>query len=206
MKIPRICILASGAGTNAETIYHFFESKRTAQVVMVLSNNPDAPVLQRMQPHNVVAMPFNRLQFYESDQLITFLQEFGITHIVLAGFLWQVPPSLIQAFPGKIINIHPALLPKFGGKGMYGLKVHERVKAAGETETGITIHLVNERYDEGKIIFQAKCPVLPNDTPEQIAEKVQRLEHEHFAKEVEKWVNQSLDKPLETQTGIQIQG
>lgn len=206
MKIPRICILASGAGTNAEAIYHFFESKRTAQVVMVLSNNPAAPVLQRMQPHNVVAMPFNRLQFYESDQLITFLQEFGITHIVLAGFLWQVPPSLIHAFPGKIINIHPALLPKFGGKGMYGLKVHETVKAAGETETGITIHLVNERYDEGKIIFQAKCPVLPNDTPEQIAEKVQRLEHEHFAKEVEKWVNQSLDKPLETQTGIQIQG
>lgn len=155
---------------------------------MVLSNKADAPVLQRMKPLNVIAIPFTRFQFYESDEMITFLKQFGITHIVLAGFLWQVPPSLVQAFLGKIINIHPALLPKFGGKGMYGIRVHQAVKAAGETETGITIHEVNEHYDEGQIIFQAKCPVLPTDTPEQIAAKVQLLEHTHFAREIEKWI------------------
>ncbi|MFM8913940.1 MAG: phosphoribosylglycinamide formyltransferase [Flammeovirgaceae bacterium] len=188
MKTPRICILASGSGTNAEAIYHYFHGKDTADVVMVLSNKADAPVLQRMKPLNVIAIPFTRFQFYESDEMITFLKQFGITHIVLAGFLWQVPSSLVQAFLGKIINIHPALLPKFGGKGMYGIRVHQAVKAAGETETGITIHEVNEHYDEGQIIFQAKCPVLPTDTPEQIAAKVQQLEHTHFAREIEKWI------------------
>ncbi|MFM7858971.1 MAG: phosphoribosylglycinamide formyltransferase [Flammeovirgaceae bacterium] len=187
MKTPRICILASGSGTNAEVIYHYFKEKATAAVVMVMSNKPDAPVLQRMKPHNVMTISFNRFQFYESDALITTLKEFGITHIVLAGFLWQVPAALIQAFPNKIINIHPALLPKFGGKGMYGRRVHEAVKAAGETETGITIHEVNEHYDEGKIIFQAKSPVQPTDTSEQIADKVRQLEHAHFAREIERW-------------------
>lgn len=187
MKTPRICIFASGSGTNAEVIHHYFKEKATAAVVLVLSNKPDAPVLQRMRQHNVMAISFNRFQFYESDGVITTLKEFGITHIVLAGFLWQVPAALIQAFPNKIINIHPALLPKFGGKGMYGKHVHEAVKAAGETETGITIHEVDEDYDKGKIIFQAKTSVQLTDMPEQIAAKVQQLEHAHFAREVEQW-------------------
>lgn len=202
----RICVFASGSGTNAEKIIQYFQNRKTAAVVLVITNKPDAQVIERARLLHVPCEIFSKNDLADTQKVDDVLQLHRITHIVLAGFLLQVPTRLIRLFPGRIINIHPSLLPKFGGKGMYGIKVHEAVKAAGETETGITTHLVNERYDEGKIIFQAKCPVLPNDTPEQIAEKVQRLEHEHFAKEVEKWVNQSLDKPLETQTGIQIQG
>jgi phosphoribosylglycinamide formyltransferase-1 len=131
---------------------------------------------------------FSKSDLMDTQEVDDVLRLHRITHIVLAGFLLQIPVRLIRLFPGRIINIHPSLLPKFGGKGMYGLKVHEAVKAAGETETGITIHEVNEHYDEGKIIFQANCPVLPTDAPEQIANNVQQLEHTHFAREVEKWV------------------
>lgn len=188
MALPRICIFASGSGTNAENIIRYFEEKKTADIVFVLSNKPDAKVIERAKALHVATFHFNREQFYESDLLVSMLQQFGITHLVLAGFLWQVPNHLIQAFPHRIINIHPSLLPKFGGKGMYGIKVHQAVRAANEEETGITIHEVNERYDEGRIIFQAKCPVLPNDTPEQIAKKVHQLEYEYYPKVIDEWV------------------
>lgn len=118
-----------------------------------------------------------------------------MTHLVLAGFMWLVPPNLIQAFPQGIVNIHPSLLPRFGGKGMYGMHVHEAVKAAGETETGITIHQVNEQYDKGRILFQAKCPVLPTDTTQEIAEKVHALEYAHFPKTIEEWLLGKLTSP-----------
>jgi phosphoribosylglycinamide formyltransferase-1 len=188
MALPRICIFASGAGTNAENIIRYFEEKKTADVVFVLSNKPDAKVFERAKALNVATFHFNREQFYESDLLVSMLQQFGITHLVLAGFLWQVPNYLIQAFPNRIINIHPSLLPKFGGKGMYGIKVHQAVKAASEKETGITIHEVNEHYDEGRILFQASCKILPSDTPEQISAKVQTLEYEFFPEVIEKWI------------------
>ncbi|MBK5277611.1 MAG: phosphoribosylglycinamide formyltransferase, partial [Bacteroidia bacterium] len=152
------------------------------------SNNPDAYVLERANKHSINSMLFTKAQFRESEEVLNELKKAGVTHIVLAGFLWLVPDSLIKAFPHHIINIHPALLPKYGGKGMYGMKVHEAVKLAGECETGITIHEVNAHYDEGKILFQAKCEILPSDTPEQIANKIHQLEHAHYPKVIEKWI------------------
>jgi phosphoribosylglycinamide formyltransferase-1 len=144
--------------------------------------------LEKAKKANVESTVFNKSQFSESDEIVQLLQAHGITHLVLAGFLLLIPKNLVATYPNKIVNIHPALLPKFGGKGMYGLKVHEAVKASGEKETGITIHEVNENYDEGKILFQASCEVLPSDTPQQIAEKVQALEHENYPRVVEKWI------------------
>ncbi|MCE2957343.1 MAG: phosphoribosylglycinamide formyltransferase [Bacteroidota bacterium] len=184
----RICVFASGSGTNAEKIIQYFQIKKTAAVVLVITNKPDAKVIERARLLQVPCAIFSKSDLMDTQEVDDVLRLHRITHIVLAGFLLQIPVRLIRLFPGRIINIHPSLLPKFGGKGMYGLKVHEAVKAAGETETGITIHEVNEHYDEGKIIFQANCPVLPTDAPEQIANNVQQLEHTHFAREVEKWV------------------
>lgn len=186
----RICIFASGSGTNAEAIIKYFQHHPSIKVALVLTNNPTAAVLERAKKAKVKSVLFNKSQFSESDEIVQLLQAHGITHVVLAGFLLLVPKNLIAAYPNKIVNIHPALLPKFGGKGMYGLKVHEAVKAAGEKETGITIHEVNEKYDEGKILFQASCEVLPSDTPQQIAAKVQALEHENYPSVVEKWITQ----------------
>lgn len=134
---------------------------------------------------------FNRSQFRASDDVLNFLKEKNVTHVVLAGFMWLVPMNLVTAFPGKIVNIHPALLPKFGGKGMYGMNVHEAVKAAGEKETGITIHEVNEKYDEGRVLFQAKCSVDSSDTPDQIATKVHSLEYKHYPQVIENWLSAS---------------
>jgi len=131
---------------------------------------------------------FTRSQFRETEEVLNWLKERKVTHLVLAGFMWLVPDYLIKAFQGKIINIHPALLPKYGGKGMYGMHVHEAVKATGEKETGITIHEVNERYDEGKILFQAKSQLDSTDTPEQIAQKVHRLEYAHYPQVIEEWI------------------
>ncbi len=186
----RIAIFASGSGTNAEEIMKRFQQHSTVRVVMLLSNNPQAFALERAKKFNIPTKVFNRVQFRESEEVVNWLREAHVTHVVLAGFLWLVPASLVAAFPGKIINIHPALLPKFGGKGMYGMKVHEAVKAAGEKETGITIHEVNEHYDEGKIIFQARCAVNPMDTPEDIAHKIHQLEYRHFPEVIERWVHQ----------------
>lgn len=168
-----------------------FTGNATTSVVLLLSNNPEAFALKRAERYGVRTAAFNKHQFRESDEVIRWLKEVHTTHIILAGFLWLVPASLIQAFPHRILNIHPALLPKFGGKGMYGMKVHEAVKNEGEKETGITIHEVNEKYDEGKVIFQAKCPVLPSDTPDDIATKVHQLEYAHFPMVIDQWISRS---------------
>ncbi|MFZ6001626.1 MAG: phosphoribosylglycinamide formyltransferase [Bacteroidota bacterium] len=184
----RLAIFASGSGTNAEEIMKRFQKHTSIKVVLLLSNNPEAYALERAKKFGVATHVFNRAQFRDSDTVLNWLRDAETTHVILAGFLWLVPASLIKAFPHHILNIHPALLPKFGGKGMYGSFVHEAVKAQGEKETGITIHEVNEKYDEGKVVFQASCPVVPDDTPETIAQKVHQLEYAHFPAVIEKWV------------------
>jgi phosphoribosylglycinamide formyltransferase 1 len=191
MKPHRIAIFASGSGSNAEEIIRYFEYHPSIEVRLLLSNNPSAQALQRAENLKVKTKAFNRTQFRETREVLQWLREEKITHLVLAGFLWLVPDYLTQNYSGKIINIHPALLPKFGGKGMYGMFVHEAVKAATESETGITIHEVNEHYDEGMVIFQATCGIDETDTPQSIASKVQKLEHMHYAKVIEGWI---LDK------------
>jgi phosphoribosylglycinamide formyltransferase 1 len=184
----RIAIFASGSGTNAEAIIQYFQNHSAIEVPLILSNNPAAMVLERAQKYSIPTKIFSRQQFIESEIVFHWLQEYQITHIVLAGFLWLIPDYLINAYPGKMINIHPALLPKYGGKGMYGLKVHQAVKSAGEHETGITIHLVNPQYDEGKILFQTSCKIEEQHTPEEIAQCVHQLEYEHYPKVIEKWI------------------
>lgn len=188
LKKFRIAVFASGSGTNAEQVFKYFKDHASIEVVLLLSNNSNAYALQRAKNYNIKNYLFSRKEFMEGRLLMDYLKGADVTHIVLAGFLWLIPEYLIRAFPERIINIHPALLPKFGGKGMYGSKVHEAVKASCEQETGITIHLVNDRYDEGKILFQGKCPLTQNDSPEQIAACVQKLEHEHYPKVIEKWI------------------
>jgi phosphoribosylglycinamide formyltransferase-1 len=191
MNQARIAIFASGNGSNAERIIRHFIGHHRVAVSMVLSNNPEASVLQRASGLNVKTAIFNKEQFRDTGEVLAWLTKEKITHIVLAGFLWLVPSQLIDAFPGKIINIHPALLPRHGGKGMYGLKVHEAVHALGDKETGITIHLVNTRYDEGKVLFQERCPVFASDTAETIAERVHDLEYRHYPSVIEKWITES---------------
>lgn len=188
LKKFRIAVFASGSGTNAEEVFKYFKDHASIEVVLLLSNNSNAYALQRAKNYNIKNYLFSRKEFMEGRLLMDYLKGADVTHIVLAGFLWLIPDYLIRAFPKRIINIHPALLPKFGGKGMYGSKVHEAVKASCEQETGITIHLVNDRYDEGKILFQGKCALTQNDSPEQIAACVQKLEHEHYPKVIEKWI------------------
>lgn len=188
MKPHRIAIFASGSGTNAEEILAYFQYHPSIEVKVLLSNNPQAQALQRAERFKVKALTFNKTQFRDTYEVLTWLKDEKVTHIVLAGFMWLVPDYLIHAYPGKIINIHPALLPKFGGKGMYGKFVHEAVKAAGEVETGITIHEVNEHYDEGNIVFQATCGIEAVDSVEMIAQKVQKLEHIHYPKVIEQWI------------------
>ena len=184
----RIAIFASGSGTNAEEIFKYFQKHAFAEIALLLRNNPDAYALVRAKKYGINTKVFTKIQFRESDEILNWLKETNITHIVLAGFLWLIPQNLITTFPNRIINIHPALLPKFGGKGLYGMKVHEAVKTAGEKQTGITIHEVNERYDDGRILFQAACEVLPSDTPVQIADKIHRLEYAHYPKVIEQWI------------------
>ncbi len=156
----------------------------------MLTNNPKAGVLERASTLGIPAVVFNRAQFYESEEVIEVLKKHKIDWVILAGFLWLVPQSLIKAFPRRIVNIHPALLPAYGGKGMYGMKVHEAVVAAGEKFSGITIHLIDEEYDKGEMVFQAKCPIEPGDTAADVARKVQLLEHEHFPRVIEKLVSE----------------
>ena len=186
--MKRIAIFASGSGTNAQKIMEHFQNIDDIEVSIVLSNNKDAYVLQRASDMNVPAYVFDRQMFYETDQVHDILRDVGIDFIVLAGFLWLVPDNLLASWAGKIVNIHPALLPKFGGKGMYGDRVHKAVIEAGEKETGITIHYVNEIYDDGEIIFQEKFEVLPDDTPDSIAGRIHVLEHKHYPLVIEKLV------------------
>ncbi len=183
--MKKIAIFASGTGSNAARISKYFEQSQTVQVALILSNNPTAPVLEKARECNIPTQVFDREVFYETDIVARELEELGVDLIVLAGFLWLVPPHFVRAFPNKIVNIHPALLPKFGGKGMYGMNVHKAVIENKDKESGITIHFVNENYDEGAIVFQAKCEVDESDSPESLAHKIHLLEHEHYAKVIE---------------------
>ena len=181
-----IAIFASGSGSNTENIIRYFRENEAIQVSLVLSNRSDAYVLERAHRLGVPCNVFPKEDWVAGDEILAVLQEYHIDFVVLAGFLVRVPDLLLHAYPNKIINIHPALLPKFGGKGMYGNRVHEAVVAAGEKKSGITIHYINERYDEGNIVFQAVCPVLPTDSPEDVAKKVHALEYEHFHRVIER--------------------
>lgn len=187
-KRSRLAVFASGNGSNAEEIFNYFKNHPGIEVGLLLSNNPEAFALRRAQNHGIKTLVFNRQEFLEGTPLRMLLTNERITHIVLAGFLWLIPDYLLKSFPDRIINIHPALLPKYGGKGMYGSKVHQAVKAARDLETGITIHLVNERYDEGKILFQGTCSITENHSPDEIAACVHKLEHEHYPRIIEKWI------------------
>lgn len=181
-----IAIFGSGSGTNAENIIRYFAESEAVRVAVVLSNRQEAGIHARAGNLGVPSFTFPLAAFREGRLILDKLAEYQVDFIVLAGFLPLVSPVIIEAFPNRIVNIHPALLPKFGGKGMYGDYVHEAVVAAGETETGITVHYVNERYDEGAIIFQATCPVLPGDTASDVAAKVHALEYEHFPSVIER--------------------
>lgn len=181
----RIAIFASGSGSNAQKIMEHFKYATSAEVALVLSNNPEAYVLQRADNFEIPSHVFDKKTFFQTEEIVNLLKSLEIDIIVLAGFLWLVPENLLKAFPNKIINIHPALLPKFGGKGMYGDRVHQAVLDAGEEEHGITIHFVNEHFDEGEIIHQAKFKVDPADTLEILKFKGQQLEHQYFPKVIE---------------------
>jgi len=183
-KMIRLTILASGSGTNAENIIRYFNSSEDFKITYVLTNNASAGVIERATSLGVRTRVFTRNEFYKTDDIVEFLKAES-DFIVLAGFLWKVPENILTAFPNKIVNIHPALLPKFGGKGMYGMHIHRAVVDHGERETGITIHYVNENYDEGSIIFQKAVSLTKMDTPESVAEKIHILEQENFPKVIE---------------------
>lgn len=174
-----IIIFASGRGTNAETIISYFNNKNVGHVCLLVCNKSNAIVLDVARKYQIPYLVIDKFAF-EADRFIETLKEYNASLIVLAGFLWKIPKTVLSAFPNKIINIHPALLPKYGGKGMYGKNVHQAVRDANELKTGITIHLVNENYDEGTILMQATCPVLPTDSVDDIAAKVADLEHAYF--------------------------
>ena len=188
MSKKKIAVFASGSGTNAEKIFQHFQNHPQAEVSLLCCNKKSAFVLERAGKFNIPTLVFNRSLFYASAEVNEQLKQAGIDLIVLAGFMWLVPEKLVADFPDRIVNIHPALLPKYGGKGMYGMHVHEAVKAAGESQSGITIHLVNERYDEGAHIAQFTCDLEPSDSPSDIATKVQKLEHENYPKVIENLV------------------
>ncbi len=181
----RIAIFASGSGSNAQKIMEHFKRSADAEVVLILTNNPQAYVLQRADNFEIPSHIFSRHEFYQTDAVIKLLKNLQVDLIVLAGFLWLVPPELLKAFPNKIINLHPALLPKFGGKGMYGDHVHKVVLEAKEEESGITIHFVNEKFDEGEVLHQSRFKIEPDDNLEMIKFKGQQLEHHHFPRVIE---------------------
>lgn len=181
----RIAIFASGSGSNAQKIMEHFKKHNEAEVAIVLTNNPEAYVLQRADNFEIPSHVFDRVEFYQTENIVNLLKNLQIDIIVLAGFLWLVPQNLLQAFPNKIINIHPALLPKYGGKGMYGDYVHKAVLASGDEESGITIHFVNEKFDEGEIIHQSRFKIEKGDDLEMIKFKGQQLEHHHYPRVVE---------------------
>ncbi len=180
--MKNIVLFASGSGSNVENIVTYFKNHPKVSVVCVFTNNKNAKVIDRCNRLNISLLYFNKTAFNDSDCMLTILKSFQPDLIVLAGFLWKIPENLVRNFSKKIINIHPALLPKYGGKGMYGIHVHEAVKANKELETGITVHYVDENYDEGTIIRQIKTPIEPHDTVEEIAKKIHTLEYEYFPK------------------------
>lgn len=181
----RIAIFASGSGSNAQKIMEHFKKHNDAEVAIVLTNNPDAFVLQRADNFEIPTHIFNKNEFYQTEAVVNLLKSLQVDIIVLAGFLWLIPQNLLKAFPNKIINIHPALLPKYGGKGMYGDRVHKTIIENGEEESGITIHFVNENFDEGEIIHQSRFKIEKGDDLEMVKFKGQQLEHLHYPKVVE---------------------
>ncbi len=181
----RIAIFASGSGSNAQKIMEYFKKHQDAEIAIVLTNNPEAYVLQRADNFEIPSHIFDKQEFYKTDDIVRLLKNLQIDLIVLAGFLWLIPENLLKAFPNKIINIHPALLPKYGGKGMYGDKVHQAILDAGEEESGITIHFINEHFDEGEPIHQSRFKIEKGDDIEMIKFKGQQLEHLHYPKVVE---------------------
>lgn len=183
--MKRMVIFASGSGTNMERIASVFASDSEIEIALVVCNKPGAGVIARAEKAGIPVRMIDRTSFYETDKLTLELLSLKTDLIVLAGFLWLVPQHLLSAFPGRIINIHPALLPKYGGKGMYGEKVHEAVVSAAEKESGITIHFVNEHYDSGDIIFQKAFKLHPDETPATLAQRIHTLEYEHFPKVIE---------------------
>jgi formyltetrahydrofolate-dependent phosphoribosylglycinamide formyltransferase len=187
----KLAVFASGKGSNAEKIIQNFVNHNDIHISLIVSNKANAGVLDIAKRFGIETLLLDKKKFMESKEYVQYLKNQGITHIVLAGFLLKVPDNLIQVYNNKIVNIHPALLPAYGGKGMYGEHVHQAVIQAGEKESGITIHLVDEEYDHGKTLFQAKVNVDPNDTPASLAEKVHRLEHEHYPAIIEKWVSRT---------------
>jgi phosphoribosylglycinamide formyltransferase-1 len=187
--MKKIAVFASGSGTNAENIAKYFAYSQSIIVALVVSNNPGAGVHARVSQLGIPSCTFTNEEFAEGSEIVKKLTEFEVEWIFLAGFLKKIPDTIRNAYPGKIVNIHPALLPKHGGRGMYGMRVHEAVVAAGDTESGITIHYINENYDEGQIIFQARCPVLPADTPEEVAANVHALEYTYYPQVIETIVN-----------------
>lgn len=183
--MKKIAVFASGAGSNTARIIDWFRAHKTIRVALIVCNNPEANVLKISAKENIPSLILQKEKFFQSDAYIKELAEREIDLIVLAGFLWKIPVAIIKAFPDKIINIHPALLPKYGGKGMYGQYVQQAVINNKETESGISIHYVDEVYDHGKIIFQATCPVLENDTPASLALRISALEHAYYPKLIE---------------------
>ncbi len=181
----RLAILASGNGTNAEQISEYFASSNSVEVNTIIYNKRDAFVATRAERLGIESHFFGRHDFFESDQVLHYLKERKIDYLILAGFLWLVPENLLEAFPNRIINIHPALLPAYGGKGMYGHHVHEAVIANHEPESGITIHIVDQHYDRGTTLFQARCPLGPEDTPDTLAQKIHLLEKRYFPPVIE---------------------
>jgi len=189
--MKRIAIFASGSGSNAEKICEYFSGRQDVEVSLILTNNPQAGVITRARKLHIPVVIFDRKTFYESERILQLLQNDKVDLIVLAGFMMLIPEFLVKGFPGKMVNIHPALLPKYGGKGMYGHFVHEAVVEANDTESGITIHFVNEHYDEGNIIFQATCEVTETDSADDVARKVQVLEHQYYPAIIDEIISKS---------------
>ena len=186
--MTRLAILGSGNGTNAQQISEYFAGRTDVEVVCIIYNVRNAYIAERAKNLGIESRYFGRADFYENGQVLEYLHQKKADWVILAGFLWLVPQEILKAYPNRIINIHPALLPKYGGKGMYGHHVHEAVVAAGERETGITIHIVDQYYDRGTTLFQAKCEVTPDDTPDTVAAKIHLLEKEHFPRVIDETI------------------
>lgn len=184
--MQKIAIFASGAGSNAQRIIDHFHGSRLAQIDLVVCNKPGAGVIGIAEEAGIDVLPIERERFAHGDAYLPVFRDRGISLLVLAGFLWKVPTALVEAYPGRIVNIHPALLPRYGGKGMYGHHVHQAVLAHGDKESGITIHYVDEHYDHGSIIFQAHVAIAPGETPDSLAQKVHALEHQHYPAVIER--------------------
>lgn len=192
MNTPvRLAILGSGNGTNAQQISEYFAGRTDVEVACIIYNKKDAYIAQRAKNLGIESHYFGRSDFFQNGNVLKYLAEKKVDWVILAGFLWLVPEDMLAAYPNRIINIHPALLPKYGGKGMYGHHVHEAVVAAGEHESGITIHIVDRHYDRGTTLFQARCSVTPDDTPDSLAAKIHLLEKEHFPRVIDETIKHS---------------